>query len=66
MAYRQLRYKMNDVELSVSDFKPMMKKPVLWLVEGNVMTKLASFNNEEAAELFNKNFIKMLGLKEET
>lgn len=30
------------------------KKPILWVVEGNVWEKVASFNSEEAKELFVK------------
>ena len=60
-----MRYTMNGVEFVVSDFEPYRKKPCLFIAEGNTMTKLASFNNDEAAEVFNKNFQKMLGIKED-
>lgn len=38
---------------------PGRKKPCLVLVEGNVMTKLASFNDDECANLFFNSLLKL-------
>ena len=65
MAYQKLSYKRTGVEFVVSDFEPYRKKPCLFIAEGNTWTKLASFNNDEAAEMFNKKFQKMMEIEED-
>ena len=40
-------------ELVITDGKEIgYKKPILWVEEGNQRIKIASFNNEEAVNLF--------------
>lgn len=40
-----------DIAIGV-DYMPERKKPCLVMKEGNIYTKLASFNNETAARVF--------------
>lgn len=49
----------------VSMHMPARKKPCLAVKEGNVFTKVASFNNEESAELFMNFVAEMFFIKEE-
>lgn len=50
--YRQLRYILkSEMEFVVCN-DPRRKRPCLFLCSGNVMTKVASFNNEDAAAEF--------------
>lgn len=46
--------------LMISRNIPRRKKPSLMLVEGNVATKIASFNNEESAKEFEQFMAKFL------
>lgn len=43
---------------------PDRKKPCLAIMEGNVFTKVASFNDEESAERFMQFVIEMFDVKE--
>lgn len=43
---------------------PERKKPCLAIKEGNVFTKVASFNNEESAEWFMNFVAEMFNVKE--
>ena len=48
----------------VSMQMPERKKPCLAIKEGNVFTKVASFNNEESAEWFMNFVAEMFNVKE--
>ena len=41
----------NGIRVAIGHF-PYRKKPCLYIQEGNVATKVASFNSEETAEWF--------------
>ena len=61
--YQQLRYRLrNGVEFAVCN-DPRRKRPCLFLCSGNVMTKVASFNNEDAAAEFESFINKGLGIE---
>ena len=47
-------YQKGDKGIAVERIEGFGKNPGLWLVDGNVYTKVASFGSEEKAELFQK------------
>lgn len=44
--------KNKETKFCIEYIRPLRKKPCLCIVTGNEHYKVASFNNEEAAELF--------------
>ena len=61
--YQELRYRLrNGMEVAVCN-DPRRKRPCLFLCSGNKMTKVASFNNEEAAAEFESFIEKAFGIE---
>lgn len=54
----------NGVTVTVEHF-PSYKKPALVVTEGNVMTKVASFDSENAAEWFLLKMQKLFNIGED-
>lgn len=44
--------KSGDTTICVADFNPVRKRPCLCVLEGNTITKYATFNNDQSAEEF--------------
>lgn len=45
---------MAEYKIGIENWKPIRKKPVLTLINNNEHIKVASFNNQESADLFCK------------
>lgn len=45
---------MAEYQIGIENWKPIRKRPVLTLIKDNEHIKIASFNNQESAELFCK------------
>lgn len=54
----------SEISISVVDMKPARKKPCLCVIKGNVITKYASFNNEQSSDEFMDVLAQFTGAKQ--
>jgi len=50
---------MAEYQIGIENWKPIRKRPVLTLIKDNEHIKVASFNNQESAELWHQDLAEL-------